>query len=337
MVMAYIKGFLPHDSLSCTDHYALQSYKKLLRRLEQADLRFESTQKQKEMTRVIVGFVTILSDQQLLTGLAILIAALASRCRLSLQEFRIVIFLVYFADFTHVLSLGVLRRHLFDRKLVRNCRVAFTIAFLAIFAVSFTANIVTLSFDYGTDGIVLSDGHALQCLFEASRISGSVNIGIVNAIFILGYMVISHVTAVLRLYFEPRRGPIGELTWKLHIYSLCCQGISEDDANRLLTKAENKYKAWLQPPFVTSKKTQISIWCFYDRYYNSYLSTFPEVVLRLAYGVGCLGVALIGKLEPLSNPQGLGFGQIVAIALLALTLLSMVEVITGKQSHYNHE
>jgi hypothetical protein len=78
---------------------------------------------QEKRSEALTKFILSLSDQQLVTGLAILIASLSNRCRVSLYEFRVVVSLAWFSSTTHQATLRVLQRYLFANKVVRNWRI----------------------------------------------------------------------------------------------------------------------------------------------------------------------------------------------------------------------
>ena len=331
IIWGYYNECLPLDILSRTDHYALRALKKLRRPFVEADLHFEPTPKQEERTQIIVGFATVLSDQQLITGVAILIAGLASRCRITFYEFNIVTYLAYFATVTHALSLGVLQSHLFKRKLVRDCRVVFTVGFLAIFAFSFVINTVSTNFDEVILKTTLNVGNVLQCLFEASRFGKSIQFDLVDSILILGLILANHTLAIANLFFEPGTSALGVLISSCYAGCLRLKGFSKVDASAMVITADAKYYAWLRPPVATTARTKISIWCFFDRYYDSYISMVPEILVGMTYGTGSVVLAVwYGGLKPANSLHILGFGQVVAIVLLALTFLAAIEVINGK-------
>lgn len=327
IVWGYFNECLPIDLLSRTDHYALQSLKKGFRPLLETDLPFEPTLKQKDRTQIILSFVTVLSDQQLVTGVAILIAGLASRCRISLYEFNIVTYLAYFAISTHTLSLGVLQSHLFLRKLVRNCRVVFAIGFSVIFVFSFIINTAS-----SHEETTLYLGNELQCLFEASRFGKSIQFDIADSTLIVGFILINHTMAITRLFFDPEIDPTAMAIDFVYTYSLHrFKGFPREDASTIVRKAARKYDAWLRPPLANTKQTRISVWFFFSSYYNSYLASFPPMALEMAYGTTSVILAIWGAgLKSANGLQVLGFGQIVAIVLLSLTFLAAVGVINGK-------
>ncbi|KAF1831597.1 hypothetical protein BDW02DRAFT_649764 [Decorospora gaudefroyi] len=314
VVWGYFQGFLPPDVLTSTDHYALQSLEKRRRPFTEANLAFHPSPKQKNRTEVVTGFIKVLSDQQLITGVAILIAGLASRCHISIYEFNIVTYLAYFAEFTHCLSLSVLRKYLFDHKLVRDCRVVLTIGFLIIFAFSFIINTASVYFEEVIEPTTLNVGNVLQCIFDGPKFGKWVQFDPVDSSIFLGLILAIHIAAVVSLYFEPGTNPISELVRSFWIGYLRTHGFSKDNASIIMIKAELKYDAWFHPSPSCLGKTNISDWFLLDEYYGS-------IILAVWFG----------GLKPANGLQIMGFGQIVAIGLLALTLLAAVEIVNEQR------
>ncbi|CAO2658155.1 Nn.00g074150.m01.CDS01 [Neocucurbitaria sp. VM-36] len=118
VLWGYFNECLPSGLTSKTDHDTISLIKSLIKRSDQGSLHGNDTTalslKRKKQNDGLVRFMQILSDQQLITGLAILIAALSSRCQISLYELRIVTSLAYFSATTHTLSIDLLRDYLRD-------------------------------------------------------------------------------------------------------------------------------------------------------------------------------------------------------------------------------
>jgi hypothetical protein len=327
VIWAYFTGCLPPDVLTPTDHYAVQilhqSFKTRSRVSGRIDLDFKPTPKQRRRSEVVVGFVKVLGDQQLITGVAILIAGLASRCQISIYEFNIVFYLAYFAEFTHYLSLGVLRRYLYHHEFVRNCRVIFTIGFLVVFGFSFIINSV---------GVMnLEVGSKLQCIFDAPKLGKYLHFNGVDAVYV-GNILSNHIIALVDLYYLP------ETTSTAELVHTCCiaylrkkKGVSKVDAQLILIKARSKYVAWFHPPLSSSGKTRISVWFLLEEYYQTYCSVIPMIFQGVAYGTGSTVLAIWSdEVELVNGLEILGFGQIVAIGLLGLTILAAVEIVNGE-------
>jgi hypothetical protein len=89
---------------------------------EQAAITHKSLPRE-QRTEALTKFILSLSDQQLVTGLAILIGALSNRCKVSIYEFRVVVSLAWFSSTTHLATLGVLQKYFVENQVVRNFRV----------------------------------------------------------------------------------------------------------------------------------------------------------------------------------------------------------------------
>jgi len=89
---------------------------------ERDDMKVESLQR----------FILALSDQQLITGFAILTAGILKSCTISWWEFQIVVSLAWFSSTTHLSTLVVLREYLQDHPAVRNWRVGGMLAILVL-------------------------------------------------------------------------------------------------------------------------------------------------------------------------------------------------------------
>lgn len=68
-------------------------------------------------------FVLTLSDQQLVTGVAILVAGFANWCTMSVYELNMVVALAWFSSATHLATLDVLRGYFRQNRVVRNWRM----------------------------------------------------------------------------------------------------------------------------------------------------------------------------------------------------------------------
>lgn len=83
-------------------------------------------------TEALGRFILSLSDHQLVTGLAILIAALANRCLISFYEFNIVISLAWFSSTVYLATLDVLQEYLVANPVIRNWRVFGMVSLVAM-------------------------------------------------------------------------------------------------------------------------------------------------------------------------------------------------------------
>jgi hypothetical protein len=90
----------------------------------------------------ITQFVLALSDQQLVTGVAILLAALANLSRFNRYEIIMIHSLAWFSATTHLATLDVLSHYLESHKLVRIARTAAIILFVILLSCTFVIRAV---------------------------------------------------------------------------------------------------------------------------------------------------------------------------------------------------
>ena len=86
----------------------------------------------KTWTPVIERLVLNLSDQQLLTSIAILTAGLLRVCSISVYHFQIILDLAWYSSNVHLTSLNVLRDYLLDRPRLRNWRLCLMLVTFAL-------------------------------------------------------------------------------------------------------------------------------------------------------------------------------------------------------------
>ena len=77
-------------------------------------------------------FILTLSDQQLVTGIAILLACFANWCRTSAYELNMVVALAWFSSATHLATLDVLQGYFQHNRVVRNWRMIGMVAIVLL-------------------------------------------------------------------------------------------------------------------------------------------------------------------------------------------------------------
>ncbi len=79
---------------------------------------------------VIERVILNLSDQQLLTGIAILVLGLIKHCTVSVYHFTVISDLAWFSSYVHMTSLILLQDYLRDRPQLPNWRVSLMLVML---------------------------------------------------------------------------------------------------------------------------------------------------------------------------------------------------------------
>ena len=101
MYFGYFRGYIDKDTLTELDRFILRLFSNLPKEEEHTNYR----------TKALKQFVLTLSDQQLVTGFAILIASFALRCSISVLNFEIASSLAWFSSVTHLATLAILRQY----------------------------------------------------------------------------------------------------------------------------------------------------------------------------------------------------------------------------------
>ena len=146
--------------------------------------------------RVIEKIILNLSDQLLLTGLAILIAGFWTHCSISVYHFAMISDLAWFASNVHLITIVVLSQYLRDRPVLRNWR-AFI---MCCMAVSLTASTIL----QGHRSWYVSWPYDAQCVFNDFT---PANVGGLPARWMyvnLALIVIGYPPSIIGLYQAPR-------------------------------------------------------------------------------------------------------------------------------------
>ena len=107
---------------------------------------------------VVQKLVLSLSDQQLLTGLAVLIAGFWTHCSISVYHFALIDDLAWFSAIVHLITLSVLQDFFLARPMCRNWRVSLMVAMALLIVVS-----TVMQGHHEWDD---SSPYDAQCLFE---------------------------------------------------------------------------------------------------------------------------------------------------------------------------
>ncbi|KAF1924844.1 uncharacterized protein M421DRAFT_401486 [Didymella exigua CBS 183.55] len=324
IVWGYFRKSLPSDLLTSTDHYIVQLLKRRLSPFSDVDVKSEQTAVQRKTSGVVTGFTKILGDQQLISGIAILSAGLASRCNISLYEFNIVTCLAYFCLWTHLVSLQVLRGYLYTHTFVRAWRIGLTIGLFLLFGFSYTINTATYDVDFG-ESSRLNIGNMFQCVFEAPEYMKSVRFDAWYSVTLVGTLAYRHVLAIGDLFFPPETDTINVLISRITSRFLRKTGLSQAERREIVENSFAKYYDWLRPPKEGDNRTPISKWYYLQIYFDSYLSSIPALFAGMSYGTVSTIQAVWGDFDT-TGLEKLGFGQIVALGLLLLTLLAAAEI-----------
>lgn len=342
IIYAYLKHCLPSDVLTWADLGFLQNWhlcKKCRKRFTaivesrnpDPDTFCKHTNLYRDTRRrkALGAFLLTLSDQQLVVGPAVIIGALAQRCRLGCYEFQMVRNLAMLASVAHLSTLIALRDYLIANTVVRDIRVVGMLVNLCLLV--FTFIIAEAS------GLVDSSAR-IQCVMNDLSIfvsyPASFSIALIWTFLLIGQYFSGIIDPYTFEYNETL------LRW------LCCDPKKKPS----LTKSEfeewyeRKIKESVYHPESDARREYywlrtVDSDCRFPRWYTfvavlyDYILSFlvnPEtLLLSCSYGVAQIIGTKIAPPDITNNTNAIDFGQVVPLCLL------VIPVLAGLQAYYD--
>ncbi|KAL0934406.1 uncharacterized protein CTRU02_211205 [Colletotrichum truncatum] len=267
--------------------------------------------------RSFTQFILALSDQQLVTGLAILIAAVSGKNKLSKFEFSVAHSLAWFSSTTHLATLDVLRPALRSQNpWMLHTRVFGMVCVLALLL--YTSVELALM---GTPSSAF-----IPCA-EDKQIPQNLLATIPTMLLIVsGYII-----RLQDLYFYGRGpGPLLSFLRALRLKEHKSLTYGDLYARSL---ANTRCDLLMRYNLISGRRAgRVSVAYFwgYLQYGTAFLSTLPTIAFSFLYGIGQLVIRCWVKAPKLTpESREMGFGQIMALFLLILPILAAGEVFTG--------
>ncbi|KAF2249968.1 hypothetical protein BU26DRAFT_293113 [Trematosphaeria pertusa] len=297
----------------------------------------------------ITRFILCLSDQQLATGLAILLAAIANQCTLSSDEFRIAMALAWFSATTHLATLGSLKQYFITNSEIRNWRVFGMVILLVLLIYCF---VVTLALE-GADNTI-----PVQCTINhgASPLAFYWNVGwfdYLSWILALVKLIDGYKSRVLQSYdyhssfslelavvilrllaaYNKKIPKKSRKEW-IRVLGEWAAEQSSISRRRLLGKFQECKREKAKRPFSSRLRTRVLVGKLIDEdYVDSLLPQLP--LFLLAYGFAQMAYFRWGT-TALRIDSSMGFGQITPIFLLVLPILAGGEIYYETATHAQH-
>lgn len=270
-------------------------------------------------------FVLSLSDQQLVTGLALLVITVSSQTTLSGHEFSVAHSLAWFSSTTHLATLDVLRPALRSQgQFILALRLSGILAVLVLL----TYTSYRVSWEMSQSKLPASCSALQSGGFEIAQTT------LVLLIIWCGY-----ISRLLDIYLKDGFD---------HLASVCASSIllakhSEPTAltpsqRRAKLLANRTYNALFHMRKLQERTSSHSVFFKYAyqldlsifHYNRAFLSTIPMISFSFSYGI-CQGVsyAFIEAPDLTKEARELGFGQLMALLLLLLPCLAAGEVYGG--------
>ena len=308
------------------------------------DYKPDATEKRKRdrarRSKRLERFVLALSDQQLVTGLAILIAGFTDRCSRSIYHFRIISALGWFSSTTHLSTLAVLRPYLIDRPRVRNWRVIAMVAILGLLVVSQAG-----AFSIQNSSL------PVQCVFNSYAPYGLNIIATIALASVMIFLCSLYTNRIRRLYtVDPDWGVhvwilevlTRALIRKFNVHNLekivvtssTLTRAEQSTAYRKLQQRRRWWRycnSWVKHRSAISRR-MVELWYLYQEMQRSFLSEILTMLFGVGYGIA--QVITTRNQVPNAGLSGdqdsLSFGQLVPLLLIALPLLTAGEIYYGE-------
>ncbi|KAK0719418.1 hypothetical protein B0H67DRAFT_642774 [Lasiosphaeris hirsuta] len=194
IIVGYFGGFLRPERYRPADREFILTFRRLFRLDADSDIKALGGRSLAHI-EAFEGFMLSFSDQQLVVGLAILIAVYAKSCNLSVFSFELAVALAFFSLMIHLFTLSVLRTYLHDHPRVLWVRLIAVVLYAILMLISLVLS-RSASFRAQSDKQVrcaLSDFS-----FKSPQERSLVQFG--NTALILWFVVSSYGTAITELF-----------------------------------------------------------------------------------------------------------------------------------------
>lgn len=281
---------------SITDLFGHRKPSSSLRRSDTLSTMSDSTEEDEERKRAAMeSFMLSLSDQQLFTGIAVVISAFSRRCQISYVSFGIATQLAWCSCITHLVTLASLRTYMDENRRTKNLRISLvTVMFLLLLAM-----VLYLSSAYPA---VPVNQTLLQC--ATHDISFTVFANLLS-------VAISNASGLRELI--PK--------WRVSVFDK--SGISVDSPERVreFWRQQGPYHNILDERVLVETSAVVIV----DQYSSSMWSRLMAILLTSSYQA--FAIVWRGLLH---HKNEWGFGQIMPVILIALPMVSAIEGYWGK-------
>ena len=300
-LVAYTGGFLPA-------HF--------LRRIDRRIFRAKSRREHSPWRTVIENVMLALSDQQLVTGFALLVAGYYEMMNndLSIYYWQIVVYLAWLSSSVHIASLTILRDVLSKSPRLRNIRVAGMVALLILLI----AAMWPTRFE---DGLYYP-GVPSKCYWKSRQVVLE-NID-PNWVFSMAAVLFAYVWKLSQL-FATSRGLVRR----------CLVAKPEAILERLMRHvATSHWPRWVSWPINRALLLCYITFVAYAELAESFIASIIYIGLVLPYGISTivntrLWYGSYGMADD-ADEMRLTFGQLVPLFMLVLPILSVIELYPGK-------
>ncbi|KAG8156764.1 hypothetical protein KVR01_013369 [Diaporthe batatas] len=330
VIFAYITDTLDRDLINPFDAKVVAMTRKLLFRSKPRNQNPEVGIKTTAATRrdqsddasrkarkdAVSNFLISLSDQQLVTGLAVLVAAVSGQQTLTGYDFSVATCLGWFSCTTHLTTIDVLCVHFQRHRVIRHFRVAGLICLMGLLSYAFIRTTSITIFEIPID--CPGNEPSLQFYVIPSLLP----------------LWIDYFSAVRKIYLGPLTSfwDVAELRSsrdkesrrdEVHTDSATDQKFTSRMKQLTATKHESRSKEILDLIDKPREHARSRLGLFF--YDGSFLETFPDMTYSFCFGIAQVVVYRWDSPELSEESTEMGFGQITALLLLFLPFLAIGE------------
>lgn len=356
IVYGYLSDSLPESYLNETDRTVIHSFQSCMpseRSVGRMRTVYDKTKSfllfgrqsrpPRKLTRrqreeVLKRFILTLSDQQLATGLAILIAAVANQCTLTVWEFQLAFALAWFSSTTHLATLDCLQDYFITHGAVRNWRVFGMVALLILLMYSLVMSMASIDTTIPIQCTFYFFGEKGLDKAVPLDISTVLSAGLTLVLLTWQYLVRIHwsyrsddgkATFLERSMFKVRTRR-HRSTFKPSRMELDCmieEAVRERRSHRRRRHLEHiRNSRGLRRQWLILYRAS-------ETYSQSFLSLGPMLVFMIAFGLTQLYLGRWHSGTPLEIDSSMGVGQITPLVLLVLPVLVAAESYYGIGPH----
>ena len=280
-------------------------------------------------SHVLEKVVLMFSDQQVITGIAILAAGYFKRCTISVYHYQVVVYLAWMSSSTHLVTLTVLRGYLREAPSIRTWRVVgmsllFVMLFVALVptgATNWSTLAVGVAPDGGSVNVTASAIVPAQCFWEEKYWAGWDSYAVASY-FLLLSSYIARAGALFASSEAFSRKWLREKPGRLLKRAL------DSSVHYAMAGAQKRINL-RKIPYIVLLATFALTLAVYD-IYASFFASLIYLLLMLAFG--SYQVFYPRSLIPagmVSAENSWGFGQLIPLLLLTLPLLTVLEFYRG--------
>lgn len=286
-------------------------------------LEAEETPARRFRIEAVRDFMLALSDQQLVTGVAMLVAAFGRWSQITVYSANVVASLAYFSSSVHMGTLDFLTTYLRRHDVVKGCRVA-----AMLVTVIMLVFILVLQ---NSDTWWIADQQSdlfLKCAFNDFAINKFDILNYISRFYVIILLLYAHYDKIVILYSKDGRPPQGiapMVRTRMLRYKM---DKVEDRAVRYKKRARD----WILRP--SSLRRKVAAWMMVESFafYEAHESRAWQIASLLYANV--FGATRIFFYRSLSDGttgpfNTMGFGQIVPVFLLVLLIFAAIESIYG--------